>query len=76
MTKTNITETSPWPSLTCGIQTAFKVPTEFSHRTIVPRKYLELSGSKWNVSSTSPHMWLADGDSLMCCIVRMSRLIA
>ncbi len=27
-------------------------------------------------SSTSPHMWLADGDSLMCYIVRMSRLIA
>ncbi len=27
-------------------------------------------------SSTSPHMWLADGDFLMCHIVRMSRLIA
>ena len=27
-------------------------------------------------SSTSPHIWLADGDSLMCYIVRMSRLIA
>ncbi len=26
--------------------------------------------------STSPHMWLADGDSLMCYIVRMLRLIA
>ncbi len=25
---------------------------------------------------TSPHMWRADGDSLMCYIVRMSRLIA
>ncbi len=24
-------------------------------------------------SSTSPHMWLADGDSLMCYIVMMSR---
>ncbi len=35
---------------------------------------LNLSGS--NASSTSPHMWLADGDSLMCYIVRMSRLIA
>ncbi len=27
-------------------------------------------------SSTSPHMWMADGDSLKCYIVRMSRLIA
>ena len=27
-------------------------------------------------SSTSPHMWLVDGDSLMCYIVSMSRLIA
>ncbi len=27
-------------------------------------------------SSTSPHMWLADGDSLMYYIVSMSRLIA
>ncbi len=27
-------------------------------------------------SGTSSHMWLADGDSLMCYIVRMSRLIA
>ena len=28
------------------------------------------------VSSTYPRMWLAVGDSLMCFIVRMSRLIA
>ncbi len=27
-------------------------------------------------SCPSPHMWLADGDSLMCYIVRMLRLIA
>ena len=27
-------------------------------------------------SSSGPHMWLADGDSLVCFIVRMSRLIA
>ena len=29
-----------------------------------------------HASSTSPHMRLADGDSLMCCTVRMLRLIA
>ncbi len=29
-----------------------------------------------SASSTIPHMWLADGDSLMCYIVRMSRMIA
>ncbi len=32
--------------------------------------------SSFDASSTSPHMWLIDSDSLMCYIVRMLRLIA
>ncbi len=28
-------------------------------------------GGQPAASSTSPHMWLTDGDSLMCYIVRM-----
>ena len=29
-----------------------------------------------NASCTSPHIWLADGDSLICCMVMMERQIA
>ena len=36
----------------------------------------ELFGQPSHASSTSPHMWPADGDSPMCYIVRMSRLMA
>ena len=37
---------------------------------------LELMLGEHIASSASPHMWLADGDSLMCYTVRMSKLIA
>ncbi len=43
----------------------------------MPAQIIQMMAFTQIASSTSPHMWLADGDSLMCYkIVKMLRLIA